>query len=215
MKQEARVLIGLVVMTVVLMAGGVTILSNSNSGQTEVKAAVDQALLIRPDSHQISTESAVVTIVEFGDLQCPACRAAHPLVKQIMKDFPGRVNYVSRHFVLPQHINGMSAAKAAEAAGEQGKYFEMVDLLYEKQLDWEESKNPNEIFVKYAQSLQLDSAKFEKDLNNDNLKNRIEQDKTDGLKLGINSTPTFFINGQKFTGALNYNAFKNLIEPQN
>src|SRR3989344_7162591 len=155
MTQEIKILLGIGIATLLIMAGGIFFLSKDQASVPEVKP-VDMNLLIRENSHQTSSESAKVTLVEFGDYQCPACSIAHFAVKKIINDYPGRVNFVSRQYPLPQHSNAMIAAEVAEAAGDQGKFWKMHDKLYENQDKWSGSSNALDIFIGYAKDLGLD-----------------------------------------------------------
>ena len=174
----------------------------------------DEKLLVGEDSHKVTSDSAKVTIVEFGDYQCPACGAAHPIVKQILKDYGEQITFVFRNFPLPMHNNAKISAEAAEAAGAQGKFWEMHDKLYETQNNWAESSKPLDLFVNYAQELGLDVDKFKEDIDGNKYSDRINKDKSDGNTLGVNSTPTFFINGEKLVGAPNFNTLKSKIDSQ-
>lgn len=210
--QEVKILIGIGILTVAILVGAVFFLSNSNVPPAKnANTKVDAKLLIKEDSHKIATDSASVTIVEFGDYQCPACGAAHPIVKQILKDYSEKVNFVFRNFPLPQHQNAQIAAEAAEAAGAQGKYWQMYDKLYESQTEWAESTIPLDLFTKYADELNLDLEQFKNDTTTNKFQQKIEADKNDGLNLIVNSTPTFFINGQKMNG-FGYQEFKKDID---
>lgn len=211
MTQEVKILIGIGVITV-LLVGGVSIFFGNSSTSTNSKAPVDTKTLIRSDSQSISTSSAKVTIVEFADFQCPACGAFHPELKQIMGEFAGRVNLVFRNFPLPQHQNAKLAAQAAEAAGVQGKFWQMHDKLYENQAAWSESTDAKSIFVNYAGDLGLDKVKFTTDLNSGNFDAKIQRDVSDGTGLGVNSTPTIFIDNQKLDTIPGFSELKTLIE---
>lgn len=214
MTQEIKVLLSVGIATVLIMVGGIFFL---NSGQTavvsEVKSA-DASILVRENSHKMSTESAKVVIVEFGDYQCPACGVAHFAVKKILEYYQGRVNFVSRQYPLPQHKNALIAAEAAEAAGEQGKFWEMNDKLYENQDKWSESDNALDIFARYAKDLGLDVEKFREDVSSKKFEDRINQDKNDGNNLGINATPTFFINGKQLAQPPTYDNLKTAIDQE-
>lgn len=159
-------------------------------------------------------ENPKVTLVEFSDFQCPACKAYEPSIEQAMADFKGKIKLVYKHFPLPSHKNGMSAAKAAEAAGVQGKFWEMHDLLFQKQEEWGllDAASANDKFLSYAVSLNLDQDKFKADLDNKELEAKIKQQQNEGIELGVNSTPTFYINDQKTDTPSSYNEFKKLIE---
>ncbi len=210
MTNEAKILFWLGAGTVILLTAAVFFL-NSNPPKTTQNPQVESNLLIKDNSNKIATDSAKTTIVEFGDYQCPACKMAHPIINQVLKDYQGRVNFVFRHFPLPQHQNAFQAAEAAEAAGEQGKYFEMHNKLYENQDEWDENNNPLEIFLKYAQDLNLSVGQFKDSVTSNEFQQKISSDKNDGNALGLNSTPTFFINGTKMS-IFSYEEFKKRIE---
>jgi len=194
---EAKVLIGIGVATVLLLVGGVFLFSHKQATQP---VQADTQLLIRSDSNQIATSSAKVTLVEFGDFQCPACGAAHPLVKQLLADHDGKMTFVWRNFPLSVHKNAQIAAEAAEAAGGQGKYWEMHNLLFDRQADWADSSQPVDMFVEYAKSLELDPTKFKQAVEGHKFLAKIQQDLSDGARLNVNVTPTFFLDGQKIDG---------------
>ncbi len=210
MTQETKVLFGIGGITVAILLGAVFFLSKTPpiSGNGSV---VDNNLLIKENSWKIATDSAKVTIVEFGDYQCPACGASYPVIEQILKDYPKKVNFVFRHFPLPLHLNSLEAAEAAEAAGEQGKYWQMHELLYKNQSDWSESKAVLEIFINYAKELGLNIDLFKSSMSSNKFIDKINSDKNDGTSLGINSTPTFFVNGTRLNN-WSYNEFKKYIE---
>lgn len=211
--EEAKVLLGIGVLTLVIIIGAVFFLGKSSPTPTNTNAApVDEKLLVRNDSYKIASDSAKVTIVEFGDYQCPACAAVHTLTKQVLKDYAGKVNFIYRHFPLPQHKNALISAEAAEAAGEQGKFWQMNDKLYETQDQWAENEKPLDIFTVFTKDLGLDTAKFQADVIANKYQDKINRDQNDGNSLKINSTPTFFINGQKLEGVSGYNDFKSKID---
>ena len=159
-----------------------------------------------------------VVLTEYADFQCPACAAFHPIVKQLEAEYAGRVTFVYRHFPLAMHINAVPASLAAEAAGAQGKFFEMSSMLFENQQEWETSSNPNEIFVKYVAELGLDIDKFNQDVVRDDLRQKIVDSYKDGIKSKVNATPTFFLNGVKIETPRGTtiedvtNGFKSLID---
>ena len=138
-----------------------------------------------------------VTVVEYADYQCPACAAYHPLVETLKNDYKGRVTFVFRLFPLPMHLNAVPAGIAAEAAGMQGKYFEMADKLFTNQQDWESSNTPEDTFVKYASEIGLDAEKFKTDFASDTLRQKVVAYFKAGSQAKVTSTPTFFINGVK------------------
>jgi protein-disulfide isomerase len=193
MKGETKLFLGIIIGTIAIVGMGVAILSRPS-----VAPKVDPSLLIRPDSNKISTSSPSVTLVEFSDFQCSACGAYYKVVSQVIKDFKKDMTFVYRNFPLTKnHPNALLAAYAAEAAGAQGKYWEMHDVLFTKQSDWSESGSPRVIFIGYALSLGINVDQFKKDIDSDTVKNRVAADIADGTALGINATPTFFLNSRK------------------
>lgn len=215
MSNEAKVLTGIGIATLAIVVGAVFFFGGkpSPTQDAETLSAEQVKKLVTEDSHQIGDEKAQVTIVEFGDYQCPACGAAHPIVTKILEDYKGKVKFVFRHFPLPSHKNARAAAMAAEAAGSQDKFFEMHGLLYENQAEWSESNNPiDEYFVTYAEELKLDPEKFKAALSNKTYEAIIQQGVTDGTTVGVTATPTFFINEEKITGGLPYEEFKAKID---
>lgn len=151
--------------------------------------------LVRPDSPVIGTADAEVTMVEFLDPECESCRAAYPDVKKILDDYPTEVRLVIRYF--PLHGNSVLAAVATEAAGEQGKYEEMQELLFTRQPEWGEQQTPQtEKFVEYAEELGLDVARFRTSMNKQEYRDKVARDKADGVAVGVTGTPTFFVDGE-------------------
>lgn len=126
MSGETKTLLGIGLATIIILAVGV-FLVNKTSPIPNSDETVDAKLLIRSNSNKISAPNAKVTLVEFGDFQCPACASAHPIVKQILNDHKGKITFVFRNFPLTQHKNARIAAEAAEASGEQNNYWKMYD----------------------------------------------------------------------------------------
>jgi len=141
---------------------------------------------------------AVVTLEEFGDYQCPPCGALHPTVKKLKQEFGPNLNFVFRNLPLATiHKNALAAAQAAEAARVQNRFWEMHDLLYENQNLWKDDINPRTIFIKFAGDLGLDNGRFVRDMDDKQVKMRIEADQFAAAELGINGTPTFLIDGRQ------------------
>lgn len=193
MTQEGKIVLGVGLASLLLIFGAVFLLSKPGT----TPPVSDPGKLVRSDSHTTGSINAKVTIVEFGDYQCPACGVAHPEVKKILSEYNGKVSFVFRNFPLPMHINADIAAEAAEAAGAQGKFWEMHDMLYEKQAEWSEKSDARIIFSGYAKSLGLDTKKFEEAITKNAFQSTIQKDIEDGNTLGVNSTPTFYVNGVK------------------
>lgn len=164
------------------------------------------------DDHIRGGVQAKVVLVEYGDFQCPACGAYEPIVQTILKNHPNDVQFVFRHFPLTSsHRNATLAAKFSEVAGIQGKFWEMHDILYLKQDEWSASLNAKEIFMGYAKQLNLDTEKIEADLNGATVEEKILAQYREGVKIGVNSTPTFFVNGVKIQNPQSAEAFEKII----
>ncbi len=182
------------------------------------KAAREKASLILPDQivvtdHIRGSETAPVTLVEYGDFQCPACRDYHSMVEQVIAaEASSTLRFVFRHFPLSQHPNAIPAAQASEAANIQGKFWDMHNLLFDKQKDWEAISNPKDAFVAYAKQLGLDEKKFSEDYELQSVRDRINLDYKGGVAARINSTPTFFVNGKQISNPSSYDEFKKIID---
>ncbi len=156
---------------------------------------------------------AKVVLIEYSDFQCPACAAYYSVLKQVAADFKSDVAFVYRHFPLRQiHQNSELAARAAEAAGKQGKFWEMHDLLFENQKEWSGEKKAEELFKRYAVSLNLNVEQFGTDIDSQEIKDKVNNDYRSGVSFGINATPTFFLNGEKLQNPRTYEEFKSLLQ---
>src|SRR6266566_7613896 len=148
--------------------------------------------------HVRGNANAPVTLEEFADFQCPSCGAYYPELKKIESEFGDNLRVVFRERPLvPPHQHALIAAQAAEAAGMQGRFWEMHDKLYENQTAWSEVSDLVPTFVDYAKQIGLNTDQFMKDLNGEEVAKRIFQDGKRAHALGINSTPTFFVNGKE------------------
>ena len=157
-------------------------------------------------------KDAKIILIEYSDFQCPACATYYPILKQLNQEFGDKVLFVYRHFPLPNHKNAGLAARATESAGKQGKFWEMHDLIFDNQKIWSDKTNAEDDFVKYAESQGLDIEKFKSDIISQEIKNKVESDYKSGYKIGINATPTFFLNGKKIQNPRSYDEFKKLIQ---
>lgn len=209
MSNEKKFVVGVVVGSVALLLGAVFLLGGSGSSGSVLggKAAVAPEILVRSDSWAQGPAETPVTVVEFSDFQCPACKAAEPTIKTVIAKYSDKIRFVYRHFPLSSHQYAFPAAQAAEAAGKQGKFWEMHDLLFAKQPEFQTDKLKN-----YAQSLGLDMERFNRDFDSDEIRQKILNDQSDGNKANVTATPTFFINGTKFTGVLTVAEFEKEIE---
>lgn len=157
---------------------------------------------------------AGVIITEFSDLQCPACAIHEGNVQKILAEFEGKVALRYKHFPLTGHKYAVIAARAAEAAGKQEKFWEMHDLLFVKQQELSDSSDPKEKLTAYAKQLELDVDAFTKDLDSKELETIINQQRDEGINIGVNSTPTFFINGKLMNTPDTYESFKAAVETE-
>ncbi len=149
-------------------------------------------------NHVEGANTKKVTLVEYGDYQCPACGAYYPVVKQVVEKYKNDIQFQFRNFPLQQiHQNARAGARAAEAADKQGKFWEMHDLLYEGQKTWESTSDPTKTFEGYAVQLNLDLEKFKQDYQSSEVNDIINADVAEGQRLEVNSTPTFFLQGKK------------------
>ena len=141
-------------------------------------------------------ENAKVTLVEYSDFQCPACAAFFPYVEGILSAYPDDVRLVYRHFPLTSiHANAEEGAWASEAASKQGKFWEMYTLLFDRQKDWSNLAAPSEMFMAYADLLGLNKEQFKADYESAETRARVQTDVNSANRAGINSTPTFYLNG--------------------
>jgi protein-disulfide isomerase len=142
--------------------------------------------------------NAPVLLEEFGDFQCPSCGSYYPEVKKIEAEFGDKLKVIFRELpLLPMHEHALMAAQAAEAAGVQGKFWEMHDLLYENQAKWVEQKDLVPVFVDYAKQIGINPDQFMKDLNGETVAQRIFQDGKRAHSFGLKGTPSFFVNGKE------------------
>ncbi len=181
---------------------------------TVPQVVADPALLIADSSHMTGNKNAKVNVVEFGDYQCPACGYASPIIDKLIETYKNNsnVNFVFRNFPLPQHSNALVSAEAAEAAGAQGKFWEMHSMIYNGQNDWSGSSKALEIFAGYAQKLGLDIKTFTDAVSQNKFQDAISKDRSDGNALGVNATPTFFVAGEKIDGVPSFDEFKKKID---
>ncbi len=179
--------------------------------QAAAPSAVDMATrLVRPDSHVTGNAAAVVTLVEFGDLQCPSCVAAEPEMRELRARYRDRVRFVFRQFPLERmHQYALKAAEASECAGQQGKFWEAVDRLYDAHGDLKD-----ESLMQYARELGLDTARFNSCLSSGATRAIIERDSDDGRALGVRGTPTFFLGQQRIVGAPEIAKFEQMLNDE-
>lgn len=175
----------------------------TTGGSNPNKSSANTENLVRPDSPTLGAADAKVTIVEFLDPECEACAAFSPVVKKILKEYDGKIRLVVRY--MPLHPNSLSAATFTEAAGEQGKYWQAQELLFQRQPEWGTKHglqaavpaDINTLFKKYAMELGLDLNKMDAAFAENRYQSKIQRDLKDGQSLGVRQTPTFFVNGRR------------------
>jgi NhaA family Na+:H+ antiporter len=195
-------IIGLVL---IVGLGAVWLLSRSSQQSNSPRNAATPTQGSEPPGaqppHIRGNPNAPVTVEEFADFQCGACGAYYPELKKIEAEYGDRLRVIFRENPLvPMHQYGLVAAQAAEAAGLQGKFWEMHDKLFENQKAWAESKDVVPLFVDYAKQIGLNADRFMRDLNGEAVAARIFQDGKRSHALEITSTPTFFVNGKQAKG---------------
>jgi len=170
---------------------------------------------VSADDITYGSTSAKVTLVEYSDFQCPACAAYYPTVKKIKEAYKYKIVFVYRNFPLRQnHKNAEISARAGYAAHKQGKFWEMHDMLFENQASWSGLNDPKDTFIEYAQKLGLDLEKFKTDINSSESKDFVTSQERQALSLGVNSTPTFFLNAKLLRVNANYEEFKKVIDEE-
>lgn len=196
------------ILIIVLIVWGLIAAANKAEKENAGLASVDE--ITATDWVKGATSSSI-TLVEYSDFQCPACATYSPVIEQLLAEKGAQFRFVYRHFPLPQHGHAIEASQAAEAAGEQGKFWEMHKILFETQKDWESSVDAESIFAGYAQQIGLEMAKYAVDVKSEENLEKINNDTKSGLKAGVNSTPTFYLNGTKITPN-SYEELKKLID---
>lgn len=159
----------------------------------------EEAKAVRPNARRLGVRGrSGVTFTEFLDFECEACRAAFPLVEQLRKEYAGRVTFALRYFPVPSHSNAQNAAVAVEAAAQQGRLEAMYKRMYETQTQWgEQQTSMAATFRGYAEDLGLDMREFDTAVRNPATLERVQADQAEGVALGVQGTPTFFLNEQR------------------
>jgi len=157
--------------------------------------------------------SSTVVIIEYSDFECPACRTYYFMMKQLVAEFGNRVAFVYRYFPLTNiHINAELAARAAQAAGKQGKFWEMHDLLFEKQNEWTKAADIKTLFESYTTLLGISIEQFKVGFESKEVKDFVRAQKTHAIKSGLQGTPTFFVNGKQIQNPSSVEVFRAIIK---
>lgn len=204
-------------LVVMLAIAGLAFLVNSSPATTSetvnVAPVSDKDITNKVVDAKAMPAGRQVTLMEYADFQCPACASYQPIVKQILVEYEGKILFVYRNFPLTNiHKNAIISAQAGYAAHKQGRFFEMAETLYDRQKDWENLSDPTLLFIDYAKELKLDVNKFKADLTSEDTKNFIKDSERQAISEGMNSTPTFVLNGVKVKGVNTYEDFKKLID---
>lgn len=167
-------------------------------------------------NHVFGNKESGVTLVEFGDFQCPACGTVFPIVSQLKADYGDSFAFQFRHYpIVNKHPNAMAAHRAAEAAAKQDRFWEMHDMLYARQKVWETSTNPVQIFEDYATELGLNVDKYKQDVASSTVNDIINADLKAAQAIGITGTPTFILNGRVLESSpATLDEFKSLIDAE-
>lgn len=203
------IILGVVILgmaAIFIFTGG----SDKNSGGS----FSGDAKQLQADDHVRNQRDLPVTLIEYGDFQCPSCGAYYPIVKSLEKEYDSQVTFVFRHFPLRSiHPNAQAGALAAEAAAKQGKFFEMHDKLFETQSVWGQvASNQQSLFEGYAKELGLNIDQFKADYKSSEVANRINRDVSSGKQFNITGTPTFIVNGVKIDNPKDATAFKQVLD---
>lgn len=196
MRTQTKLAIGVVMVLVATLAVVLSTRSD-DAGPTQQVAPEQDSVLVRDDSHVLGEPgTGGVTLVEFLDFECEACGAAYPIIEDLRTRYAGQVTFVARYFPLPGHVNSRTSARAVEAASRQGEFEAMYRKMYETQATWGEQQEPLDgLFRTYAEELGLDMEQYDTDYASPEVAARVEKDVADGTELGIQGTPTFYLNG--------------------
>jgi protein-disulfide isomerase len=208
------VVVVVVLATAVLIVLGITQPEPAAIGLSSSFVSTTAAAVTSTD-HVEGNTSAKVSVIEYGDFQCPACGAYFPITQQIIANYGDKIAFVFRNYPLEQHADAQIASQAAEAAGLQGKYWQMHDMLYEDQNTWTNASPSNAVsqfFDGYASSTGINVAQFDKDINSAQVLAKIQNDLASGNAAAINHTPTFFINLKQIQDPTSYDQFKSVID---
>lgn len=198
MTRNARIL--LTALAIAVLAIGVFVYQSvRDRGGPPPVASLEAGQVVRENSHRLnSVPDSDVTFVEFLDFECEGCRAVYPSIEQLRSEYGDRVNFVIRYFPLGAHYNAERAARAVEAAAQQDKLEAMYKKMYDAQGGWGEKQEPaDEVFRGFAGELGLDMAAFDKAYSDPATAARVQLDVADGRALGVQGTPTFFLNGER------------------
>ena len=197
-RKNVLIPVAMIVIAVIVVAGAIVV--GGNDDEPSDAAAQDTgSALVRDESHRLSAAGGDAPVfVEFLDFECEACGAAYPAIEQLREQYGDDVQFVARYFPLPGHFNAERAARAVEAAAQQGQFEAMYQKMFDTQPSWGEQDVPlDDLFRSYAEELNLDMAVFDAAYDDPATLDRIQRDVADGKSLGVSSTPTFFLDGER------------------
>ncbi len=206
---DAKFVIGILVATVLVIGGG-AYFSSRNTPDPEGRLIPDSLTdrLVREDSATLGPDDATVTVVAFEDFQCPSCGSLHPILKAVKEKYREQsVRFVFRHFPLSQHEHAFASSVAATEAGKQGKFWEYHDKLFENQ-----ARLATDNLMSYAEELELNMDAFREALDSNAHKDIVQRDMTDGNVLGVQGTPTIFMNNREYNGQFSIDALSAAID---
>ena len=194
MSKNLKLSVALVALAILAVLATATLSKDDDGPEAPESAAERDELLVRPDSPRL-TDGTEATFVEFLDFECEACGSLYPTIEELEETYGDQVEFVVRY--MPLHTSSENAARAAEAAGAQGEFEAMYDVLFQRQAEWGHQDSPEEDrFFDYAEELGLDMDQFRADFDDPATLERIEQSKADGQALGVEGTPTMFLDGE-------------------
>lgn len=196
---EAKILGTIGIITVVLLLGGIIFLAKTQSSSAGPTSSDQVSNIDYSKGQKIGSDSAKLRLVEFSDFQCPACLAFEPTVREILSAKHENFQYIYRYFPLPAnvHKNALAASIFGEYAAENGKFWEIHNKLFDTQSQWEGLADPTSFFVGMAKDFGLDETQAKAAFNDQGVRDIVLGDLNEGQSLGVNSTPTFFLNGHR------------------
>lgn len=201
-----------ILLAVIVILGGIFFFTNQKNS-TAPSSTKSSALT----QHTKGAGTTGVTLMEYGDFQCPGCQQYEAVLEPLLAKYGDRIKFQFRYFPLVSiHPNAFGSARAAEAAGLQGKFWEMHNLLYEQNnwIQWTQSDNPQPLFNQYAQQIGLDMNRFKQDFSSSKVNDAINADLAEANRLGLTGTPTFFLDGKKIEPGDSIESFQRLIDAE-
>ena len=193
-RRNKKIRIGIIITMVVVLVGSFIVSQRSSAVDPTIIASISVS---EPMPHVKGNAESGITLIEYSDFQCPACKNAAPQISALAEEYGDQFQLEYRHLPLRSiHPNAQIAAQAAEAAGMQGKFWEMHDMLFERQSEWAQSFNPERFFRNYAQDLGINADRLVHDMESDTVKNIVEAHFQEAQSLGLPGTPSFVFNGE-------------------